>query len=385
MQQGPPSSTKRRRRRAGTAEALESAIDSIYEAATDLALWPKALSSVVEFVGNSGSHLVFVDDSTGLINPDVHVGMPAKMLQEYNGERVKSCPRFESARRQPFGTLCYDYQHIEETDIDRSEYYNWLQRQGDSIRYYLAARLDTYHQNEAWLSLAFRHSEGHSEMEHHRCFKAVLPHVNRAIRISQRLGTWELASMGTLAALSSINLATFVLGVAGKVLQLNATADLLLKRGDIARLAGGRVQFRDPAADRAFQGHLSAAVKPDNPASLRGGSMALLSPVSGDTYSVTVSALRMNSVDTTFSPACAIAFVEQRAAAAFDCAHIQSRFGLTPAEARLAGALASGARLAEIARTHGVSIHTVRAQLKALMQKTGTHRQAALIRLLLAS
>ena len=57
-------------------------------------------------------------------------------------------------------------------------------------------------------------------------------------------------------------------------------------------------------------------------------------------------------------------------------------FRLTPAEARLAVHLASGASLTKTADEFGVTYNTVRAQLRAIFDKTETHRQSDLVRLL---
>lgn len=64
---------------------------------------------------------------------------------------------------------------------------------------------------------------------------------------------------------------------------------------------------------------------------------------------------------------------------------LQEMFGLTPAEAKLASLLAAGLRIDDAARQLGISVHTARAQLKQVFAKTGTHRQAALMRVLLTS
>jgi len=61
---------------------------------------------------------------------------------------------------------------------------------------------------------------------------------------------------------------------------------------------------------------------------------------------------------------------------------LRSVFLLTPAEIRLARKLSCGESLAEVARQSGISVETVRAQLKALFLKTGTRRQGELIALL---
>jgi len=62
---------------------------------------------------------------------------------------------------------------------------------------------------------------------------------------------------------------------------------------------------------------------------------------------------------------------------------LRSRYRLTGAEAALAAALADGSRLSEYAGKRGVSMSTVRTQLKQCFRKTATSRQADLIRLIL--
>jgi DNA-binding CsgD family transcriptional regulator len=65
-------------------------------------------------------------------------------------------------------------------------------------------------------------------------------------------------------------------------------------------------------------------------------------------------------------------------------AFLRSAFGLTAAEAMLAIALCGGDCLAEFAGARGISIHTARTQLRALLAKTRTDRQAELVGLLTA-
>ena len=65
--------------------------------------------------------------------------------------------------------------------------------------------------------------------------------------------------------------------------------------------------------------------------------------------------------------------------------YLMAKFELSAKETRLALGLASGASLDELAVTFHVSKHTLRAQLKSVFRKTQTHRQSALVRLILGS
>jgi DNA-binding CsgD family transcriptional regulator len=65
----------------------------------------------------------------------------------------------------------------------------------------------------------------------------------------------------------------------------------------------------------------------------------------------------------------------------FDQNLLAATFELTPAQARLAAKLARGDSLEDAAEDIGVAVATARNQLKAIFQKTGTHRQAELVAL----
>lgn len=61
---------------------------------------------------------------------------------------------------------------------------------------------------------------------------------------------------------------------------------------------------------------------------------------------------------------------------------VRSLFDLTPAEARVARELAAGETVEEIASKGGVSLTTIRAQLRGVLEKTGCRRQAEIVALL---
>lgn len=64
-------------------------------------------------------------------------------------------------------------------------------------------------------------------------------------------------------------------------------------------------------------------------------------------------------------------------------AMLRSRFGLSLAEAEIAIAITDGADLRAVAAARGVSIQTVRSQLKSIFRKTGATSQARLVAVIL--
>ena len=61
---------------------------------------------------------------------------------------------------------------------------------------------------------------------------------------------------------------------------------------------------------------------------------------------------------------------------------MQSLFDLTPTEARVAGSLAEGLSLDQIAERHKVKLSTIRSQVKSVFAKTGSTRQSQIVALL---
>ena len=64
---------------------------------------------------------------------------------------------------------------------------------------------------------------------------------------------------------------------------------------------------------------------------------------------------------------------------------LQSLLQLTPAETRLAASLANGTSIEEAALENNITKHTAKTHLKNIFQKTGTHKQAELVKLILTS
>jgi DNA-binding CsgD family transcriptional regulator len=85
----------------------------------------------------------------------------------------------------------------------------------------------------------------------------------------------------------------------------------------------------------------------------------------------------------TSQPAAAVLVMNGESVLELDAAILHELFALTPAEARVTGRLVLGRRVQEIAHESGVSIETVRSQVRSILSKTNTGRQGELISLVL--
>jgi len=85
----------------------------------------------------------------------------------------------------------------------------------------------------------------------------------------------------------------------------------------------------------------------------------------------------------TLQPAAAVFVMDSQSSLEPDPTILRELFALTPAEARVTGRLVLGRSVEEIAYETGVSIETVRSQVRRALSKTNTGRQGELISLVL--
>ena len=181
-----------------------------------------------------------------------------------------------------------------------------------------------------------------------------------------RLSQGDLDGLTRLSATSML-----VLDRAGNVLHMGETALAGLTATQAVTVKNGALSARRKSEDKAIRDAL-AALSPSKPD-------AIVCLRTRESHPIAVIDLRL-------LPGGAIAWrmTELLVRPMPSVARLRSVFGLTPAEARVAGALLSGLGLRGIARENGVEAETVRSQAKRIRAKTGARTQNQLLAMLLA-
>jgi DNA-binding CsgD family transcriptional regulator len=187
-----------------------------------------------------------------------------------------------------------------------------------------------------------------------------------------RAETWR----GTLEAGGR---AVLGLDAAGRVLAVSPAAEALL--GEAIHIRNGALGTGDPALESRLSALVEAAIRhdPEQPD-------AMPPPLGIDLASggtLHIDALPLPRDVTPPRRIVALIFLRRTGEGRGSRAEaLRNQFGLTPAETRLALALADGIGLREAAERNGVQLSTARVQLKSIFGKTETHRQAELVALL---
>jgi uncharacterized protein YhfF/DNA-binding CsgD family transcriptional regulator len=230
-----------------------------------------------------------------------------------------------------------------------------------------------------------------------RRIRVVTSHLDRGIALLQRLNEQRSKIDGLEAILARIQTAVLTIGPAMALGFSNPAGETLLRRGDGLLVKNGRLAARWQVDERRLTAVVSDACRPStvlvpSPQPMGQPSAGTLVTIHRDEdqspYRASIFPLRRHHATRGLaSNAEAVLFVDDPndIGSPAPTNLYSGAFRLTPAEARLAVHLASGASLTEAADEFGVTHNTVRAQLRSIFDKTDTHRQGELVRLLQTS
>jgi DNA-binding CsgD family transcriptional regulator len=224
--------------------------------------------------------------------------------------------------------------------------------------------------------------------EEMQLYQALLPHLARAARVQRRFAFLQSLSTSSLGLLEMVPHAVMLLDASARVLHVNAAAEAELRRADPLRFtSSGQLECRGaPRLRTALWTAIRAVLDPVRAARENLSPVAQLSRRNGHLLSVQAVPLpapaASGAIATLSSRLAACALIVQPAPSPARVP-FSERYGLTPAESKVASLIAKGKLIPEVARDLGVSPNTVKSQLRAIYLKTDTRRQGELIRLFL--
>ncbi len=213
-----------------------------------------------------------------------------------------------------------------------------------------------------------------------RLLNDLLPHHYRARKLARMIRTGEDAISAARAVLDGLGAGVVIFDEVGQPLLANAAARVLFDQRDGLTFNEAGLQALSSADTQILRGAIAEAAA-------GGGPLALPIPrrSMGRHYAVLVIPLPgAGGGRFGVRPAAATIIADPEGGKFLSQDMLEALYGLTPAEARLVNGLAEGKRLDEIAEKTGVSKNTLRTQLNRAFEKTGTNRQAELIRLVLS-
>jgi DNA-binding CsgD family transcriptional regulator len=363
------------------AEELSLLIGDIYDASLDTALWPAVFEKSSKYLrGFSCLHSRDLVEKTSQIH--FQSGYDPHFLNLYVEKYGKTNPLFPTATFFEIERMlsipdCLPFKEFRETQFARE----WALPQGliDLVFCNLEKSPTSSH-----LFSVMRHvRDGRVDDDVRRKFALVVPHLRRALLISQVIERHKVEAAALADTLDTLASGMFLVDATARIVHVNASGYAMLDQANVLRAPSGRLGANDPAADQALLDVFTSAASGDSHLGRKGIAVPLEGR-NGERYVAHVLPLtsgKRRGAGVSYAAVAAV-FVRK---AGLDLPPppvvIAQQFQLTPAELRVLFCVVEISGLAEVADVLGLSEATVRTHLRHIFEKTETHRQADLVKL----
>ena len=314
----------------------------------------------------------------------IDAGMMASYAQHYAGHN----PWVLAQQGMGPGSVVLSHQLVPGAVLNRNSCYReWLQPQG--FDFAIGSNIAVNGHASLKLGVLRHRSAGPMDTTHQALFRRLMPHLQHALGLAgqrQRLAARALA-FSALAEHGPCGTLLLAPAAAGhwQVLEMNPQARQIIDARDGLFLgAQRRLQAVEPDDDHRLAELLHQAARDDLPATRQRLGLAIGKRKRAGRYFVEVlrlgNATRPQQQDR--AATLLVCIHDPQRQLAVDAQLLEDVLGLTPAEARLAAALGRGLTLRECAAELAIAESTARFVAKRVMHKTGCHRQADLVRLL---
>ena len=209
----------------------------------------------------------------------------------------------------------------------------------------------------------------------------LVPHLRQFVAVRHALLRTRALGTSLVDMLDNVRAGVIQLDRRARPVAANDRARALLRRGDGLRDEDGRLRAALPREDAALQGLIARAL-PTGSGPGEAGSILLGRPASRSPLVLHVSPVHDAAIEAARGRVGALVLaVDPADRAGIDPARVGKALGLTPAESRVAVALAEGRTIDDIAAATGRSRTTVKWHIRHIYAELGVSRQIELAQL----
>jgi len=366
-------------------EEILRLVEIVYKAAEDTTLWPKFLQRVSALMNATVGTLEVYNESQRSGNIEVSVNVDPEFLRDYASHFASKNPWHKGgSTRLPLDKAVTGNMWVADDVLFRSEFYQDFMKYVGAFHLAGGMLLESSGHNTSLSFFRPRTDEAFGP-EELALLNVLLPHIKQALHLHHRIGAAEGGRRAIAEALDRIPLGVIVVDDCTRILATNRrAAEILAEKDGLASERDG-LQASVPSQTAALRNLVAAVAVTSKGRGLHpGGVLTLKRPSLKEPLSARVIPVPLYTCLADHAKAAAVVFVSDPDART-TVNHLAVLYSLTPAEERLTSMLIEGYTLDELAAALQVSRNTAATQLKSVFQKTGTRRQADLVRLLLRS
>ena len=357
-------------------------VGNIYDASLDPALWPAVFEQVCRFVRCSSAHL-FAQDSVHKTTASRYFtwGDEPEFTQLYIDKYAKLNPMFPGALFFNVEEVHQLIEIIPREEVRRTRFcIEWMAPQ--EIIDDMFAILEKSATSCSLFQVIRRRRDGVVDDDARERLALLAPHIRRSVLIGKIIDLKKVEAAALADSLDTLSAGMFMVDASGRIVHANASGHSMLAEAKVLRSVGGHLGAIDSLANQALLESF-AATESGDPALGRKGIAVPLKARDDERYVANVLPLTSGTrrkAGISYS-AVATVFVHKAALELSPPEAIVKEFKLTPAELRVLFAIVEIGGVHESAEALGISEATARTHLRHLFEKTGTSRQAELIKL----
>ena len=361
---------------------ISSLIGEIYDAILDRARGTEALGKAAQFVGAQAAALLWRNPVCRTANVIHAFGIEPRYVDLYRQHYAKLDPTTAPMFLRDVGEVATTTDLLPHSELHKTCFYEkWLQPQGfvDTLQ----ASLDKSATDFVYLCFMRNGESGIFDNAARDRLRLIIPHLRRAVLVGQLVDrtTAQAATFGD--ALDGICAGLFLVDAGGQIVHANASGHAMLAQGVLVRGSSGKLTTHDTSAAQGLSEIFSSAATDRASSGPQVGAVPLTGR-GGEHYvahvlSLSAGVRRLAGAD---DRAVAALFVQK---ASRDLPSPQNAiaklYRLTPTELRVLAGIVQVGGAPEVALAMGISVSTVKTHLRRLFAKTGTDRQADLVKL----
>ena len=370
---------------------LSQLISTIYDAALEPGKWQTVIDLLAPIIEGRSSFLYKFD--TRIQSPTDIVwssDTDQDYLNQFKNYYVDVCPYPAPIHELRSGCI-NDEMVISRSDAYKTEYYNdWAKPQGlEPSQVGLKIDIDQHRFLVLGAHVNVK-TYDQQALFYERLLDKLMPHMSNALQVANLIHTTNQHLALSNSTLGNLGLAVFLLNHKMQLIDANGLAEDILKRGDLVKRNETTKALEAILAKSSNKLNTAFASCQDREYDRPNDLFTLQSAKDGAPYIAWIKTACQDDYDIPHLDLTNavvnkgrdnfILIIAQRPSSPrLNDNIIQALLGLTPAEAKLAAALAGGVSLKHYSRRSGISHNTTRNQLKSIFEKTGVSSQAELV------
>ncbi|MEV0298479.1 LuxR C-terminal-related transcriptional regulator [Nocardia sp. NPDC050710] len=361
-----------------TVESFSGIVARINSAALHPDGWAEAVQEIVTALG--ADHGGLVESGSGSRQMTACSIGADELRHSYNTRFWRIDPIASALEHAPAGVITTYDELLEPDYLRRHPFFSdWMMPHG--LGNGMLALL-TSGSRTSWIGVYPERGRNLDRSQATSSMRLLLPHLRHALTVQSCLTDVKAERNQAVAVLDRHRHGLVIVSRCGAINYANPAALLILESRDgLGMGRGGNLESSDSRATVGLRAMIESAVRKDGP--YVGGRTLISRHSGGSSYALLVVPLDPGSgrLDEDRSAALVVIVDPDQQTPGWPQA-LRQLYGLTGAEARVAAAALRGEGLRSIAEELAVAVNTARTHLQHVFDKTGTHRQAELVRVL---